>query len=510
MVFNGNNAVEQTFKRARLLPGVRHVVLLLPLEMAQTDEDMAASAASFVPLTLRGLLKTLGEVSVGYDCVYFAWADCPFLDVPLATALSERHVRYGADYTYADGYPYGLAPELLAPDLPAKLLALLGEGDGQVERDSIFATLQRDINAFDIETELAPEDLRIHRLTLCADTARNLLLLTRWAAAGFSGTADAGRLIRERPELLRTLPAFYSIQVSGVCPQACVFCPYPRRDGGVTGLPAREDYLSLEQFALMLDKIEAFSGDAVISLSLWGELGLHERKVELIDAVLRRPNLALIVETSGLGWTRPELEELAAMARDAPPRTRAPSPIKGPLTWVVSLDAQDAARYRTIRGDGYEEAVGTTEALLELFPQNVYVQALRLKDAEDDIERFYRSWKERGAEAIIQKYDSFCGAMPEWGATDLSPLMRRPCWHLMRDMSVLIDGTVPLCREELGALSGIVGRGATDDVRTALGNILTDDLDTIWRRGEPFYEEQCRAEFNGQCARCDEYYTYNF
>jgi spiro-SPASM protein len=146
--------------------------------------------------------------------------------------------------------------------------------------------------------------------------------------------------------------------------------------------------------------------------------------------------------------------------------------------------------------------VDSAKKLLALFPKDAYVQAVRTAGAEDDIEKFYRSWKEAApngaANIIIQKYDDFCGALPKKQASDLSPVQRQPCWHLMRDLPVLLDGTVPLCREDLSA------------GRRILGNVFSDSLETIWQRGAQFYEEHCLRGYENSCAGCDEYYTYNF
>ncbi|MCL2194264.1 MAG: spiro-SPASM protein, partial [Treponema sp.] len=433
-----------------------------------------------------------------------------FLDPVLAGKLAERHLRYAAEYSYADGWPYGLAPELLSPGTAAILAKILGDDGGPVGRDALFSVIQKDINAFDIETEISSVDLRCHRISLCADSRRNLLLLRRFT--GFNGaeaeipdTAAVERIMAEKPECLRTLPTFYPIQVFGGCPQACSYCPWPTTsDSQVT---ERRDFMKTGQFETLLEKIVAFSGDGVIDLSLWGELSLHPQKLELVEMVLRRSELALVIETSGVGWKKEELEQIAGFVRNAPPRHMA---FPSALSWIVSLDAADPARYKEIRGAGFAEANDCAKKLLSLFPKDTYVQAVRMEGAEDDIERFYRSWKESAsANVIIQKYDDFCGMLPRKQASDLSPVQRQPCWHLMRDMPILIDGTVSLCKQQ-------ICRQRQSEAIT-LGNAFTDALETIWERGQRHYDVQASvavakagAKYDPLCEKCDEYYTYNF
>jgi spiro-SPASM protein len=492
-IFSGKTALALALEGAAGFPGVSTLILLGRDGEDYPDLPPGTRVVSRPAWTKKTLLQTISELSAGYDLSYFAWADCPLLDPALAGRVAERHLRYAAEYSYADGWPYGLAPELLSPGTAGILAAILGDGDGPVERDCLFATLQKDINAFDIETEISPVDLRSHRLSLAADSRRNLLLLSRLAEAGLRGAADAERIIPGRPELLRTLPAFYAIQAAGPCPQACSFCPYPKFGAGTGGVMQREDFLDPGRFADLLDRIEEFSGDAVVDLSLWGELALHPHRAALVAAILARPGLSALIETSGLGWNTAELEALAeAASRSAPRKNRMAS-----LSWIVSLDAADSGRYREIRGSGFAEAAECARSLTRLFPADAYVQALRVKGAEDDIEQFYRFWKDAGANIIIQKYDDFCGALPKLQASDLSPVRRQPCWHLMRDMSVLIDGSVPVCRETIADPA-------------MLGNAFTENLAAIWDRGDSLYREQCGNHYNGQCAECDEYYTYNF
>ncbi|MDR1211534.1 MAG: spiro-SPASM protein [Spirochaetaceae bacterium] len=496
-VFSGKSAFSLAFEKARDFPGVSKI-LFFGKDGEAYPELPGQTESILLPLwTKKALLEKLAAAAAGFDLVFFAWADCPFLDPGLAESMAARHRRYAAEYSYADGWPYGFAPEILAPHLPALLSGLVSGDDGPVERDTLFNIIQKDINAFDIETEISPVDLRAYRLSLAADSKRNLLLLERLKGAGLAGIRDAEKIIEGHPGLLRTLPAFFPVQVAGPCPQSCQFCPYP---GGLFGgtqdrrpVQDRKEFMDTGLFVSLLDKIIAFAGDGVIDLSLWGELSLHPQREALINAVLERPALSLIVETSGLSWGGESLEALAVAAASAPARKNR----EAALSWIVSLDAFAPERYRVLRGGGEAEASECAEKLAGLFPGAVYVQAVRVREAEDDIEQFYRHWKEKKLNVIIQKYDYFSGEMPDLRAADLSPLNRFPCWHIMRDFPVLMDGTVPACGEDL--------RGSR-----VLGNVFGDRLEKLWENGEALYREHTEKNYGGICALCDEYYTYNF
>ncbi|MDR2965274.1 MAG: spiro-SPASM protein [Treponema sp.] len=462
-LFNGKNSMELAREQAQKFPGVTKTVLI---EKQDT------------PWTKQSLLDKIAELQAGYDFAYFAFADCPFLDPVLAASLAERHTRFKAEYSYADGWPAGLAPEILAPGTAAilsKILASINNGNGNgnndndnlIERDFLFSVIQKDINAFNIEAEISGVDLRNHRLSFCADSKRNLLLLNNFINAAGGKLPDAAcaeNIIQTKPEILRTLPAFYPIQVYGGCPVKCALCPYP----AITDATSRKDYMPVSDFENLLEKISAFSGDAVIDLSLWGELSLHPEKLKLIQAVTKNPGLSLVIETSGIGWNINELEKYSGLSN---------------LSWIVSMDT------------GLAESESCAKKLIELFPNNCYVQTIRTKGSEDETEKFYRQWKD--SNVIIQKYDDFCGKLEKKQASDISPIIRQPCWHIMRDMPILINGTVPLCKSDL------------ENNRT-LGNVFNDSLETIWKNGEQYYNEHCKKNYSGICGNCDEYYTYNF
>jgi len=510
-VLNGKNAFQLSLEQAAQFPDVNKIALFYPSNITGILEYIDSQKIQLEQRdiwTKKSVLEKIAELQADYDLTYFAFADCPFLDPALAGSLAKRHTRYTAEYSYSDGFPYGLSPEILSPGTAAILSKILGDDDGPVERDMLFSVIQKDINAFDIETEISKIDHRCHRINLCADSKRNLLLLENFfnAAGGRIPNAnDAGQIIEQQPEILRTLPVFYPVQVFGGCPQKCSLCPYPL----YTDALGRRDFMESGKFELLLDKIIDFSEDAVIDLSLWGELSLHPEKMKLIEAVLSRKELSLVIETSGIGWKTEDLEKCAQLSRNA--KNNSGYKFPSSLSWIVSLDTTDSGKYAFLRGAGFAEAENCAKKLLSLFPDDCYVQAVRYKGSEDDTQKFYRFWKEasprKEKNIIIQKYDDFCGVLEKKQASDISPVIRQSCWHIMRDFPVLIDGTVPLCKENLSVLKS--GKDMT------LGNAFMQEFSDIWNNGSKYYAEQCKKNysaslFRGLCENCDEYYTYNF
>jgi spiro-SPASM protein len=502
-VFDGKNAVQLSVEQAKKFPNVGKTVLF-----ACANADFSGITDIQVEeqdlWTKRGLLEKISELQKDFELIYFAFADCPFLDPVLAGKIAQRHARGAAEYSYADGFAYGLAPEILSPGTAGILAKISGDDDGPVERDILFSVIQKDINAFDIETEISSVDLRSHRINLCADSKRNLLLIKNFISAANDKIPSANEvesIVEKQPQILRTLPAFFPIQVYGGCPQKCAVCPYPL----FTDAQERKDFMDNEKFKSLLDKIITFSGDAVIDLSLWGELSLHPGKMKLIEEVISRPELALIVETSGIGWKSEEIEKCVELCGSLEKNAVARKNALAPLSWIVSLDTSDPQQYAELRGSGFAEAETFAKKLFLLFPNDCYVQAVRVKGSEDDTEKFYRYWKsafpKNEKNIIIQKYDDFCGVLEKKQASDISPVIRQSCWHIMRDMPVLINGDVPLCRENLSVLKG---------EKDILGNVFADSLENIWQNGDKYYKEQCMKNYTGLCAECDEYYTYNF
>ena len=431
--------------------------------------------------SVSSLISSLSEEADGFDNAVYLWGDTPLLDRALTEKMFRNHYKYYADYSFADGYPYGLSPEILSISCLKQLVPLSEGEDLPIGRDAVFHCLQKDINAFDIETEIAPRDMRLKRISLSCDTLRNCLQMERIIAGG--GT-DSASIIEMDPlieKYTRTLPAYFQIQLTGKCLQSCSYCPYPEMN------PDHRKSKKNMPSDKMLDlarRIDSFAPDSVISLSLWGDPVCYLGLDDLLKRILAETGLKILIETAGLGWSSFLKKDPDCLHSDR-------------IEWIFSLDAMDPQLYRKLRGEGQEEVLHTIEAFLQQNRDHTWIQAVRMKENEDDLEKFYRFWKEKTENVIIQKYDNFCGLLEQKKVTDLSPLNRFPCWHLKREMAILADGSVLLCREDIRK-------------EHTLGNVFEKSLDELWNNGDTVFQDHMKSCYTGICENCDEYYTYNF
>ncbi len=459
-------------------------------------DDVSVNGKTNLPLLIEKIDTVLSENSADY--AVFAWADCPFLNKDLTEKLIEYHEKYRAEYTFADGFPYGLSPELIHAGTIKLLLNIAktkGFEDATIERDSIFSVIKTDINSFEIETYIADHDWRYLRLQLCCSSKRNTLACERLFDIAEQDILDANALsfcAEKSASVQRTLPAFYAIQTYSSAKLATVY------------EPSLGDYeMDITCFESLVKKISAFSDDAIISLSLLGDPLYHKDFLQFVKVVLSTKNIGLLIETDGLNLTKDLAESICELVSGNPILVNG----QRALNWIIRIDANDSAMYNKVHlnntaDESFEKAVSSVLLLKELFPHAVYPQMVRMKCNEDQLEGFFRKWVQEGNdELIIQKFDPLSGLLDDMRSADLSPAKRYACWHIKRDMNILHDGTVVRCK----------AAAFSDDKNSAiLGNAFEEDLSTIWARGEKNLANQLEGIYTGQCGESDEYYTFNF
>jgi spiro-SPASM protein len=482
----GVNHVEEL--RSKLLglgkPG--DLFAVVPAGNAAPGGDSPAGVlGGFRPITVRerspsAVFRAIASSLTGYEDAFYLFADAPLLDTGVARKMLDLHREELAEYTYGEGFPAGVTPEILKTTLFARCASLLEGSGGEVERGSLFAALSKEINSFDIETYFAPENLSMKRIELSTTLKRNRILVERVASERGLSCSYEGlcALIREKPGILRTVPSYAEVEVTNRSPMPCVYSPLPflRREAGD---------MPLERYEAVLDALAELAGDLTVSLSYLGEPLLHPEIRRIVERTLDR-RVALILETDGTLFT-PAFSDFVARLKSER------------LSVIFDLDAVRDGTYAAVRGAqgaSLRNAERNLRYLLGKGLGNVYAQLVRMDMNEGEMLPFFEQWEKEGAKPIIQKYNSYVGTLPDRARYDLRPLERMPCWHLARDVVVFRDGRVPRCKQDLN--------GAFD-----FGRLPEDGAVKVWEKGLSHYLDHCGGRYDEACAGCDEFFTFN-
>ncbi|MCR5254106.1 MAG: spiro-SPASM protein [Treponema sp.] len=509
-VFGGKSGREvctEFFKKAQFLPaGIDTVgVDCVKKDDVKTGSELLAK--------IHQLAKEKNA-----DFVIYSYCDLPFINLELTKKIVQSHVEFKCEYTFADGYPYGFAPEVIDTGA-AGILAELGrttqaaEGEKPVCRETIWNLLKTDINSFEVESELAETDWRLLRLKLCCANKDNFMqsqalyeAAVKAGAVG-EGALSAGnaeeisKIASENVSILKTVPGFYNIQIADARDTKPVYEPEHTFGKG-------KNSFTFESFAALCKKISNFSESAVLNLSFFCEPLLNAHFLRIVEEVLKYEGLSVFFETSGLCVTEDFCKQLSALVEKAAPRTNGWQKVM----IAVHLDAVSAPVYAKMNGTdaaNFTKALTGCDALCKALPGMVYPQFTRTNNNEEELEAFFRYWNEKsnssGGNCIIQKYNDFSGLLPPCKPADLSPVERNVCWHLRRDMTILADGSAFACpNKAAAALAGKTGGGED------LGNVLELPLEEIWKKTDESVLNHINKKYCEVCRNCDEYYTFNF
>lgn len=478
--FAGRDPIEEVCKKASRLASKNGVFVLLEKNSPEaiTKRFQGCTVIRVSDTSVRNVLGLLQEQCRSYSNIVYWYADAPLLDLDTARRMLVRHREELAEYTRGEGFPDGMVPEVVRVGILPKLKVLLTD-DSRIQRNSFFETLSKRINSFDIETCFSSEDMRLRRIELFTSSRRTRLLVERVTErAGFEcGFEDIRRLLHEEPETFRTLPSYVEMEITQETSSRSVYSP-------LSAIQRPTGSMSYERFRTAFDRVLDFTGGYHLALSLYGDPLMHGDIRRIIEYAIGSNGVELVLETDGTRFM-PEFSDWVY-------GLKAPN-----LHVIFEVDAVSDEVYRRIREADLNTVERNIRYLLDRGMPNVYVQMVRMDSNEEELLQFFKRWDKEAGGAIIQKYNTYLGALPERSSADLLPLDRSPCWHLQRDLVVFWDGRVPRCRQDING-------------QVLLGNLFSEPLPELWRKGEPFFISHFRGLYDEYCSRCDEWFTFNF
>ncbi|MCG8572383.1 MAG: spiro-SPASM protein [Spirochaetes bacterium] len=421
-----------------------------------------------VPYTV---LETLHKEAKNCETVIILPAGHPFYDEDYIQKMIHQHEKFLADYTYGLGFPAGLLPEVVKKDVLPEMMKLV-EKEETCRQDYLFYSLSKDINSFDIETLLAPKDLRLLRVRIGNNDAGEKKL-TQKLYDQFNGKAtytEIAEFLHAHPEKLFTIPYLLTLELTN------------QRDTDSTYLPPKEDAVQILDLELIQKIIaQALQQNPHINLILGGlgEPLLHPEIFKIFES-LKQIQGELVIETCGLTITDSFIQELTKLDMDN-------------IKWVIKVDAENENTYRQIHPQGNFQQANEAVKLLKAAGYKVYTQIVRMPINEEEIEKLIRN--KQIEDIIIRKYSTYCGKIPDQKVVDLSPMNRIPCFHLRREIYVNATGKVSPCNSAFDWIIGDLDQQDLKEINILLGNQ---------------YREHAKKNYQKYCKNCDDYYLFLF
>lgn len=170
----------------------------------------------------------------------------------------------------------------------------------------------------------------------------------------------------------------------------------------------------------------------------------------------------------------------------------------------VTLDANTPEMYREIHGvDGFARVIANMDRVQALRRERISPQPLLLPSLTrcaktlPELEAFYDRWVGLVGGAVIHGHSERCGTMASDPLPQLVPPVRRPCRRVGDQLTLLANGVVASCDQDVAAVA-------------PLGKWDVQDPLSIWRSAahEAFRVSHSKLEFDRlpACAHCRAWY----
>lgn len=491
--FDGKSAVDLSYEWAKKLE----------MDICTISEKLSVLSA------LEEMFDICEKNAANYAVISFN--DVPFTNLSVTRKLIENHIEYKAEYTFSDGYPYGFTPEIIDKGTLKILIGMLKnqgenkENNSPLARNFLYELIKKDINSFEVETVLSESDWRLFRFSFCTEKKENFIACKELYEKIISKSENeltADKIVEKAsmlPSILKTVPGFYNLQICSY-EEKSIYSPYYNEyKNKYSENPSKEkcSFMKFEAIKKLIKEISELSENAVVSLSAFGEAFCHPQIIEIIEEIIKYKGLCVFIETNGLLINQEIAEKLAELYKKYPSQKN----FFEKIMIAVKLDSFSKETYNIIHPEScetdFETAVTAINLLKNALPGCVYPQFVRMQQNEEELEKFFRYWNENNSgKLIIQKYDDYAGLLPQYKVADLSPLERNVCWHIRRDMTVLINGDVPVCHSCIFS--------------DCVGNVFENSLDSVWKKLDDFVVQHINGNYCQKCRNCDEYYTFNF
>ncbi|OHD09830.1 MAG: hypothetical protein A2Y41_10875, partial [Spirochaetes bacterium GWB1_36_13] len=360
--------------------------LELPVSIFSSSPEKEEDSTSFQG-DLFSLLNAVEQKLSSYEHLIFFHSNMPLIDLALTKKIIDTHNDNIADYTFAEHYPPGFAPFMVSR-ATFKKIQLLSSGNNETYTYKSFEKLiHNDLNSYDVEIVIAPEDFRFIRDSFVLENERSFRLVEE--SSGHSFNAESlSSFFAANPSILRIMPSYVIIELCRKNNLKPVYFPYQSEI---------EDCIKASDFKKIMQSLKEWVKTGWVELSGFGEPFLNSEMKEILDILPQYPDFQFIIETNGI-LIKPYLEQIKS--------------IPG-LSVFFKLDVPDRESFKAFYGtDDFEKAEENLDLFLTQCPEKTFIAYTRMKANENWIESFLSRWRVYQDKIIINKFNDFCRLLP--------------------------------------------------------------------------------------------------
>jgi hypothetical protein len=228
--------------------------------------------------------------------------------------------------------------------------------------------------------------------------------------------------------------------------------------------------------------------DLRLTLSGVGDPMLSGQLFDIIAAAQRHGIRAIHVESDWVGIAPEAIERLAAAPVDVV-SVHLPATTQSTYEAVMGVNAIAEVMDNVRRFlDARRRHGGMTPILTPVF--------VKCRNNLAEMEAWYDHWLRALGSAVIAGPSDFAGLIPDCAVADMSPPKRRPCGRLNHRMTILCDGRIVSCEED------VLGR-------QCMGTIGERPIAATWRESfNPLRADHATGDFSKHptCAACRQWH----
>ncbi|MCX8123324.1 MAG: spiro-SPASM protein [Spirochaetes bacterium] len=480
LTFNGQFIPQIIAQKLQSLPAITSFHYCVPdsyVGKLKQAESVISYSATDTPHTWHNIFEKTGALHI-----IKIPADAAFMQPSIISEMLSTHIKYLSEFTFSYNLPSGYACEIISKTALENPLA------NPTTTDSLCDIIKNNLNQFDVELYYKEPDLRWHRVQFRAANIRdrhvmhNIITITKEAPQYES----LQEIIDSHPEVLFTTPSYVEVELCGLCTLDCLFC-YRNE------LSPQHGEMELSTLQILIEKMRSFNTPYAVCFGGSGEPLMHPHFYKALELCNNEELIhTIVVETNGISADTGYASALASFANNK-------------VTTIININGHNSESYTMLHNaDHFALVHANICKLKEILDahnksnNHLYLQILKINETESFLDSYYDFWEQYKIPIILQKQNTYIGRITDRRYADLTPLQRKPCWHLRQDLYILSDGTVAFCKQDI-------------DGSAKRGNIITDDIVSIWaKQREHFVNDyrQNRAK-KPNCSLCDEWYTYN-